>query len=125
MHQRERLDPAEVLFRHDLHVDDVTIILSVGDQGGPATIIQADGLGIARPETGLPQGQSRRHHAAVLPSANQGWMVDGYNCFWMAEHHFQREGSECIPNTILMAMASMSVAMDSALLSAVARWAFE
>src|SRR5262249_60648340 len=32
VHQRERLDPAEVLLRHDLHVDDVTIILSVGDQ---------------------------------------------------------------------------------------------
>ena len=30
---------AEVLLRHDLHVDDVTIILSVGDQGGPATIV--------------------------------------------------------------------------------------
>src|SRR5262249_6969565 len=28
----------------------------------------------------------------------------GYNCFWMAEHHFQREGTECIPNTILMAL---------------------
>src|SRR6516165_6882142 len=39
VHQRERLDPAEVLLRHDLHVDDVTIILAVGDQGGPATII--------------------------------------------------------------------------------------
>ena len=22
----------------------------------------------------------------------------GYNAFWMAEHHFQREGTECIPN---------------------------
>src|SRR6516162_4131797 len=39
VHQRERLDPAKLLLRHDLHVDDVTIILSVGDQGGPATII--------------------------------------------------------------------------------------
>jgi GAF domain-containing protein len=38
---------------------------------------EADGLGIARPETGLPQGQPRRHHVAVLPSADQGWMVDG------------------------------------------------
>src|SRR5260370_7967199 len=28
----------------------------------------------------------------------------GCNCFWMAEHHFQREGTECIPNTILMAL---------------------
>jgi alkanesulfonate monooxygenase SsuD/methylene tetrahydromethanopterin reductase-like flavin-dependent oxidoreductase (luciferase family) len=28
----------------------------------------------------------------------------GYNCFWLAEHHFQPEGTECIPNTILMAL---------------------
>src|SRR6516225_9274694 len=39
VHQRELLNPAEMPLRHDLHVDDVTIILSVGDQGGPATII--------------------------------------------------------------------------------------
>ena len=23
----------------------------------------------------------------------------GYDTFWMAEHHFQREGYECIPNS--------------------------
>ncbi len=28
----------------------------------------------------------------------------GYHCFWLAEHHFQREGTECIPNAILMAV---------------------
>jgi alkanesulfonate monooxygenase SsuD/methylene tetrahydromethanopterin reductase-like flavin-dependent oxidoreductase (luciferase family) len=28
----------------------------------------------------------------------------GYNCFWLAEHHFQREGTECIPNAILLAL---------------------
>lgn len=28
----------------------------------------------------------------------------GYNTFWMAEHHFQREGTECIPNVLLMAL---------------------
>jgi hypothetical protein len=39
VHQRDLLDPAEVLLWHDLHVDNITIILSVGDQGGPATII--------------------------------------------------------------------------------------
>src|SRR6266508_894651 len=26
----------------------------------------------------------------------------GYYCLWMAEHHFQREGYEVIPNLILM-----------------------
>src|SRR5580698_5264776 len=28
----------------------------------------------------------------------------GYTTFWMAEHHFQREGTECIPNVLLMAL---------------------
>ncbi len=28
----------------------------------------------------------------------------GYNTFWMAEHHFQPEGMECIPNLLMMAM---------------------
>src|SRR5215217_8130985 len=33
------------------------------------------------------------------------WMDErGYNTFWMAEHHFQPEGTECIPNLLLMAM---------------------
>ena len=26
----------------------------------------------------------------------------GFYALWMAEHHFQREGYECIPNTILL-----------------------
>ena len=28
----------------------------------------------------------------------------GYHSFWMAEHHFQREGYECTPNILLMAV---------------------
>jgi alkanesulfonate monooxygenase SsuD/methylene tetrahydromethanopterin reductase-like flavin-dependent oxidoreductase (luciferase family) len=28
----------------------------------------------------------------------------GFTTFWMAEHHFQREGTECIPNVLLMAL---------------------
>ena len=28
----------------------------------------------------------------------------GYTTFWMAEHHFQREGTECIPNVLMMAL---------------------
>ena len=28
----------------------------------------------------------------------------GYNTFWMAEHHFQREGTECLPNVILLSL---------------------
>ena len=28
----------------------------------------------------------------------------GYGTFWMAEHHFQPEGTECIPNVVMMAL---------------------
>ena len=28
----------------------------------------------------------------------------GYETFWMAEHHFQREGFECIPNIVLLSV---------------------
>ena len=28
----------------------------------------------------------------------------GYSAFWMAEHHFQPEGTECIPNVLMMAL---------------------
>src|SRR5205823_2870664 len=28
----------------------------------------------------------------------------GYSTFWMAEHHFQYEGYECIPNVLMMAV---------------------
>jgi alkanesulfonate monooxygenase SsuD/methylene tetrahydromethanopterin reductase-like flavin-dependent oxidoreductase (luciferase family) len=33
----------------------------------------------------------------------------GYNTFWMAEHHFQPEGTECIPNLLMMAMHLVNV----------------
>ena len=32
----------------------------------------------------------------------------GYNTFWMAEHHFQPEGTELIPNLLMMAMHLVS-----------------
>ena len=28
----------------------------------------------------------------------------GYDIFWLAEHHFQREGYECIPNVLMLAL---------------------
>ena len=30
--------------------------------------------------------------------------TNGYDVFWMAEHHFQREGYECIPNVLMLAV---------------------
>ena len=28
----------------------------------------------------------------------------GYDTFWLAEHHFQPEGYECIPNILMLAV---------------------
>jgi len=47
------------------------------------------------------------HLATALSKAQaMAQLMDrmGYNAFWMAEHHFQREGIECIPNVLLMAL---------------------
>ena len=47
------------------------------------------------------------HLATALEKAqSMAVLMDGlgYNAFWMAEHHFQREGTECIPNVLLMAL---------------------
>jgi alkanesulfonate monooxygenase SsuD/methylene tetrahydromethanopterin reductase-like flavin-dependent oxidoreductase (luciferase family) len=47
------------------------------------------------------------HLATALSKAEaMAVLMDGlgYNCFWLAEHHFQPEGTECIPNTILMGL---------------------
>jgi len=59
---------------------------------------------------GTPINERRydnRHLATALSKAeNMAKLMDGlgYNCFWMAEHHFQREGTECIPNNLMMAV---------------------
>ena len=59
---------------------------------------------------GTPINERRydnRHLATALSKAeNMARLMDGlgYNCFWMAEHHFQREGTECIPNNLMMAV---------------------
>jgi alkanesulfonate monooxygenase SsuD/methylene tetrahydromethanopterin reductase-like flavin-dependent oxidoreductase (luciferase family) len=42
---------------------------------------------------------SNEHLATALEKAqSMAVLMDGlgYNCFWMAEHHFQREGTECM-----------------------------
>ncbi|HVC62700.1 MAG TPA: LLM class flavin-dependent oxidoreductase [Acetobacteraceae bacterium] len=50
---------------------------------------------------------SNAHLATALDKAqSMAVLMDrlGYNAFWMAEHHFQREGTECIPNVLMMAL---------------------
>lgn len=47
------------------------------------------------------------HLATVFDKAqSMAQLMDrmGYDTFWMAEHHFQPEGYECIPNVLMMAL---------------------
>jgi hypothetical protein len=47
---------------------------------------------------------------ALFKAEAMAQMMDrnGYDTFWMAEHHFQREGTECLPNVLMMASAEAS-----------------
>lgn len=50
---------------------------------------------------------SNEHLATVFPKAEAiAKTMDqlGFNTFWMAEHHFQPEGYECIPNVLMLAL---------------------
>ncbi len=59
---------------------------------------------------GIPVNERRypnEHLATVFEKAEaMARLMDrlGYTTFWMAEHHFQREGYECIPNVIMLAL---------------------
>ena len=57
---------------------------------------------------GTPADQRRYSNDRLMESLDTagqvaGLMDDlGFHTLWMAEHHFQREGYECIPNIILL-----------------------
>src|SRR5271169_3082617 len=59
---------------------------------------------------GVPVNDRRypnEHLASVFDKAeSMARLMDrtGYDTFWMAEHHFQHEGYECIPNVLMMAV---------------------
>jgi alkanesulfonate monooxygenase SsuD/methylene tetrahydromethanopterin reductase-like flavin-dependent oxidoreductase (luciferase family) len=59
---------------------------------------------------GVPVNHRRypnEHLASVFDKAEaMATLMDrhGYDTFWMAEHHFQHEGMECIPNVLMAAL---------------------
>jgi alkanesulfonate monooxygenase SsuD/methylene tetrahydromethanopterin reductase-like flavin-dependent oxidoreductase (luciferase family) len=59
---------------------------------------------------GVPVNDRRypnQHLATVFDKAQaMAQLMDrlGYDTFWMAEHHFQHEGYECIPNVLMTAL---------------------
>ena len=68
--------------------------------------VDLDNVGYA----GTPINDRRYDNAHLVTALDKAQamavLMDGlgYNAFWMAEHHFQREGTECIPNVLLMAL---------------------
>ena len=49
--------------------------------------------------------ESDEHLATVFDEARAfAELMDGsgYDTLWFAEHHFQREGTECIPNILML-----------------------
>jgi alkanesulfonate monooxygenase SsuD/methylene tetrahydromethanopterin reductase-like flavin-dependent oxidoreductase (luciferase family) len=68
--------------------------------------IDLDGLGYL----GTPVNARRYDNAALATALTkaeaQAKLMDrlGYGTFWMAEHHFQPEGTECLPNIVLLAV---------------------
>jgi alkanesulfonate monooxygenase SsuD/methylene tetrahydromethanopterin reductase-like flavin-dependent oxidoreductase (luciferase family) len=68
--------------------------------------VDLDNIGYA----GTPINERRYDNAhlstALGKAESMAQLMDGlgYNAFWMAEHHFQPEGTECIPNVLLMAL---------------------
>ena len=59
---------------------------------------------------GTPVNERRYSNAqlatALTKAEDQAKAMDrlGYGTFWMAEHHFQPEGTECLPNIVLLAV---------------------
>jgi alkanesulfonate monooxygenase SsuD/methylene tetrahydromethanopterin reductase-like flavin-dependent oxidoreductase (luciferase family) len=68
--------------------------------------IELEGCGL----DGVPADDRRHPNARLLESFESAATVAqaadalGYETFWMAEHHFQHEGWECIPNIPMLAV---------------------
>src|SRR6266446_4358735 len=84
--------------------------------GVPAMITKFDSLFAGHVDMdnvgygGVPVNERRlpdEHLTTVFDKAEaMARLMDrvGYHTFWMAEHHFQREGYECIPNVLMAAL---------------------
>ena len=48
--------------------------------------------------------QAARRRSTRLRSWRRQWTGSDFDTLWFAEHHFQREGYECIPNILMLAV---------------------
>jgi alkanesulfonate monooxygenase SsuD/methylene tetrahydromethanopterin reductase-like flavin-dependent oxidoreductase (luciferase family) len=69
-------------------------------------VLEGEGIGF----DGIPANDrwytnERCAHAfAIARDVAQHMELLGYDILWLAEHHFQREGYECIPNVLLLSL---------------------
>ena len=69
-------------------------------------VLEGDGIGF----DGVPANDRRYTNEQFVRafhiSADLAHHLEalGYDILWLAEHHFQREGYECIPNVLLLSL---------------------
>lgn len=69
-------------------------------------VLEAEGIGFA----GIPANDRRYSNDRFIQAFDiaretaQATEELGYDVLWMAEHHFQREGYECIPNILMLSL---------------------
>ncbi len=66
--------------------------------------VDLDGIGFDGPATNSRWYDNERLTSVFETARQMALMMDrlGYDTLWLAEHHFQREGYECIPNILLL-----------------------
>jgi alkanesulfonate monooxygenase SsuD/methylene tetrahydromethanopterin reductase-like flavin-dependent oxidoreductase (luciferase family) len=68
--------------------------------------IELDNIGLAGTPANDRRYSNERLSEAFWAARDVAQLMDelGYYCFWTAEHHFQREGYECLPNLIQLGL---------------------
>src|ERR1700756_3744720 len=68
--------------------------------------IALDNIGVADPPPNGRRYSNERLSEVFWTARDVARLMDelGYYCFWTAEHHFQREGYECLPNLIQLGL---------------------
>ena len=74
--------------------------------------VDLDGIGFGGPATNSRWYDNERLISVFDTAKELALTMDrlGYDTLWLAEHHFQREGYECIPNILLLSTAAAAAA---------------
>src|SRR5215471_10590748 len=80
-------------------------------------VLEGDGIGFdGQPANDRWYSNERCAYAFEIAKETAQSLEDcGYDILWMAEHHFQREGYECIPNLLMLSVVVYSTAADNSI----------